>query len=227
VGEDIGNENRPFIAAWPWLAARCKHIDRDQCSRRRHRPAVQRNLRQLMLVRVADDQADPCQGRDFFGSPLRIAAGHDDLCLRILPLQPADGRACILVGRRRNRARIQHHHGGMRRGRSASQTMLFELAFESGAVGLRGPASEVFYIVGRHFSMVAQTSRLHRQSPRRPGTLLPWLAQIGDGQGQAVAAVLRDWKHSRQNTGRPWVGRKGTVVCFPHPEQVAWVSTLV
>ena len=43
---------------------------------------------------------------------------------------------------------------------------------------------------------------------------------------QAVAAVLRDWKHSRQKTGRPCVGRKGTVVCFPHPEQVAWVSTL-
>ena len=37
----------------------------------------------------------------------------------------------------------------------------------------------------------------------------------------AVAAVLRDWKHSRQKTGRPCVGRKGTVVCFPHPEQVA------
>jgi hypothetical protein len=37
----------------------------------------------------------------------------------------------------------------------------------------------------------------------------------------AEAAVLRDWKHSRQKTGRPCVGRKGTVVCFPHPEQVA------
>lgn len=43
----------------------------------------------------------------------------------------------------------------------------------------------------------------------------------------AVAAVLRDWKHSRQNTGRPCVGRKGTVVCLPHPEHVAWVSTFV
>src|SRR5579862_8444208 len=44
---------------------------------------------------------------------------------------------------------------------------------------------------------------------------------------QAEAAVLRAWKHSRQKTGRPCVGRKGTVVCFPHPEQVAWVSTFV
>jgi hypothetical protein len=34
----------------------------------------------------------------------------------------------------------------------------------------------------------------------------------------------RCWKHSRQNTGRPCVGRKGTVVSFPHCEQVALVS---
>jgi hypothetical protein len=32
------------------------------------------------------------------------------------------------------------------------------------------------------------------------------------------------WKHSRQNTGRPCVGRKGTVVSFPHCEQVVLVS---
>src|SRR5271166_6716695 len=32
------------------------------------------------------------------------------------------------------------------------------------------------------------------------------------------------WKHSRQNTGRPCVGRKGTVVSFPHCEHVVCVS---
>ena len=32
------------------------------------------------------------------------------------------------------------------------------------------------------------------------------------------------WKHSRQNTGRPCVGRNGTVVSFPHCEQVVFVS---
>src|SRR5882762_6589816 len=34
----------------------------------------------------------------------------------------------------------------------------------------------------------------------------------------------RCWKHSRQKTGRPWVGRKGTVVSFPHWEQLVLVS---
>src|ERR1700727_593206 len=37
--------------------------------------------------------------------------------------------------------------------------------------------------------------------------------------------VRRAWKHSRQYTGRPCVGLKGTVVSFPHCEQVVLVST--
>src|SRR4029450_11615687 len=38
-------------------------------------------------------------------------------------------------------------------------------------------------------------------------------------------ANFRDWKHSRQKTGRPCVGRNGTVVSFPHAEQLVVVST--
>src|SRR6266545_1734054 len=38
-------------------------------------------------------------------------------------------------------------------------------------------------------------------------------------------ANLRDWKHSRQKTGRPCVGRNGTVVSLPHAEQFVVVST--
>jgi len=40
----------------------------------------------------------------------------------------------------------------------------------------------------------------------------------------AAPIDLRAWKHSRQNTGRPCVGRKGTVVSFPHWEHVVLVS---
>src|SRR5260370_36286960 len=36
--------------------------------------------------------------------------------------------------------------------------------------------------------------------------------------------ALRCWKHSRQKTGRACVGRKGTVVSFPHCEQFVFVS---
>jgi hypothetical protein len=40
----------------------------------------------------------------------------------------------------------------------------------------------------------------------------------------AAPIALRCWKHSRQKTGRPCVGRKGTVVSFPHCEQFVLVS---
>jgi len=46
-------------------------------------------------------------------------------------------------------------------------------------------------------------------------------------RAQALAAVVRRcWKHSRQRTGRPCVGLKGTVVSLPHAEQLVRVSTL-
>src|SRR6266550_1991287 len=38
-------------------------------------------------------------------------------------------------------------------------------------------------------------------------------------------ANFRDWKHSLQNTGRPCVGLKGTVVSLPQAEHVVTVST--
>jgi hypothetical protein len=38
-------------------------------------------------------------------------------------------------------------------------------------------------------------------------------------------ANFRCWKHSLQNTGRPCVGRKGTVVSLPHAEHCVCVST--
>jgi hypothetical protein len=44
-------------------------------------------------------------------------------------------------------------------------------------------------------------------------------------QTPPAPANFRDWKHSRQKTGRPWVGRNGTVVSFPHAEQFVVVST--
>src|SRR4029079_14811324 len=42
-----------------------------------------------------------------------------------------------------------------------------------------------------------------------------------------AADVFLAWKHSRQKTGRPCVGRNGTVVSLPHWEQLAVVSTLL
>jgi hypothetical protein len=98
----------------------------------------------------------------------------------------------------------------LRRTGGTRKSALFELPFEGGAIGLSGAAAEILYKESGHTLWYRTPEFLY-----------------GEPENQAEACVLRDWKHSRQNTGRPCVGRKGTVVCLPHPEQVAWVSTFV
>ena len=44
------------------------------------------------------------------------------------------------------------------------------------------------------------------------------------GVGSCPACIF--WKHDRQSTGRPWVGRNGTVVSIPQAEQWVRVSVL-
>src|ERR1051326_8157245 len=49
----------------------------------------------------------------------------------------------------------------------------------------------------------------------------------GNVEDYAAPMARRCWKHSRQNTGRPCVGRKGTVVSLPHCEQLVLVSARI
>src|SRR5258706_16296070 len=56
------------------------------------------------------------------------------------------------------------------------------------------------------------------------GPLLAFFLSLKSLRSYAAPIALRCWKHSRQNTGRPCVGRKGTVVSFPHCEQFVFVS---
>src|SRR5579884_1938468 len=57
-----------------------------------------------------------------------------------------------------------------------------------------------------------------------PVSLARFLGPDAGQKAQAAPIVRRCWKHSRQKTGRPCVGRKGTVVSLPHCEQVVLVS---
>ena len=59
-------------------------------------------------------------------------------------MHSADCRARILVRAIGYRTGIQDYHGSLRRAGSARESALFKLAFESGAIGLSGAASEIF-----------------------------------------------------------------------------------
>src|SRR5260370_13860010 len=66
-------------------------------------------------------------------------------------------------------------------------------------------------------SLPREGFRSSSYSSRRPVCFFEFLLY-------AAPIALPCWKHSRQNTGRPCVGRKGTVVSFPHFEQFVFVS---
>ena len=71
------------------------------------------DFRQLVLVRIADHQADARQRRDLFRRPLRVTARDYNLCTRILPQHPADGRARILIRPGCNGAGVHYHDGSL------------------------------------------------------------------------------------------------------------------
>jgi len=108
------------------------------------------NFCQLMLVGISDDEVDARQSRNLLSSALGITAGDDDFRLRILPAHPAYGGSRILVGAGRDRAGIQNYHRSMRGRRSANHPLLFELAFKSGAIGLRGATAKILYKKSGH-----------------------------------------------------------------------------
>src|ERR1700688_2878279 len=119
---------------------------------------------ELMFVGVADYGGDTGQSGDFRGSALGVASGDDDFCHRILALHAADGGAGVLIGGIRDRAGVENYEVGVGRG-SAGETAGFELAFESGAVGLSGAASEVFDVKSLHGTIVAHGRRLRLDAP--------------------------------------------------------------
>jgi hypothetical protein len=120
---------------------------------------LQGDFCELMFVGVADYGANTWQGGDFGWGALGVASGDDDFGQRILALDAADGGAGILIGGVCDSAGIQDYEVGFV-GCCAGEAAGFELAFEGGAVGLGGAASEILDVVGGHGTIVAQSVRL-------------------------------------------------------------------
>ena len=134
VGRDLGKRNEAGIVC-PGSGVRSL-------------TPAQSYLRQLMLVRIADDRAHAREGGNFFRSTLRIAAGYDDLGPGVLAANATDRGACVPIGRSGYRAGVKHDNSGVARFASALQSSLAELALDGCAVRLSGAASEIFHVEG-------------------------------------------------------------------------------
>lgn len=124
--EDVGDEDRSLVVVgWPVSYA----SNRNEAHAGRRAIPAECDFRELMLVRVADNNAYAGQSGDFFRGALGIASGDHDACIGILPVHPANCGAGILICRSRHGAGVQNDDRGVRGTRSANQSLLYELAF--------------------------------------------------------------------------------------------------
>src|SRR5262249_38078262 len=70
-------------------------------------------------------------------------------------MNPPDSRACILISRCCNGARVEHNDFSFRGSFSGLEPELQKLALNGGPIGLGGPTTEVLYIECAHRTIVA------------------------------------------------------------------------
>ncbi len=69
-------------------------------------------------------------------------------------MNAAHGGARIVIGRRRYGAGIEDGNVGLVRSNRPLEAAFQQAAFERGAIGLGGPATEVFHEVARHGAII-------------------------------------------------------------------------
>ena len=109
-----------------------------------------------MFVRIADYQIYARKSCELFGGALRIAACDYDASFGVVTADSADRCTRIVISSGRHGASVQDYDRCLIRASGAGQSLLFELALKRGAIGLGGATTEVFNVIARHFSIVAQ-----------------------------------------------------------------------
>ena len=99
---------------------------------------------------VADDGVDSGQSGDFLRRALGVAAGDQDACGWIFPMDSAQKGAGSAVRLRGHAAGVGNDHIGPVWTGSRAQAALAQLGAYDFAVGPAGPASEVLNVVFCH-----------------------------------------------------------------------------
>lgn len=107
-------------------------------------------LRNLWLVRIADDPDDPRESSDIFRSALGVTAGNDHAGSGIHCMDLADGVASLSISGGSDRASVHDDEicGGSFGDDGA--TALEQLTLDGGAVRLRSAAAELLDVESCH-----------------------------------------------------------------------------
>ena len=101
---------------------------------------------------IANDEGNAGKGRKFFRSALGVAAGDENFGGWVLRMDFANGIASLNVSGGSDRAGVNDDEFRIKGGRGGRTAALAKLALDGGAVGLRGPAAELFDVKGGHGS---------------------------------------------------------------------------
>lgn len=143
-----------------------------------------------MFVGIPDHLAHAGKGGNLLRCALRIAAGHDDLAVRILMTNPAYCGAGILIGSRGHRTGVENHNLCLRGSLGRLQPTIAELTFQSRPICLGGSTTEVLYVECRHaFCTAGPTGVLARRNP--PYSYYPASGQNGRAPSGGQAEPLR------------------------------------
>ena len=107
-----------------------------------------------MFVRITNHPRDARQRRQFFRRPLRVAAGHQNLAIRIHPLQPPYGGTRIFVRALGHGAGIQHHNFGVAGRPGALQSAIQKLPLQGSPIRLCRAAAKILYVETSHTSIL-------------------------------------------------------------------------
>ena len=106
-------------------------------------------------MRVSDNRENTRELCNFHRHALRVASGHKDFAAGVLPADSADCGTRILFRGSSHCAGIQDNVTGVVPTGRPVYARCQKLLFYGGAVGLRGTATEIFYVKTRHRTILA------------------------------------------------------------------------
>lgn len=136
-----------------------------------------------MFVGVADDPSDARKLGNLLRCPLRVASGNHDVAPGVMTMDTTNHLAHFGVGRSGNRAGIQDREVALLRAHNLFEACLNQLPFESGAICLAGPTSEI-----------EKMKRSHEQNAILPESLPDLPGDCHQSRARVIVVVLATGK---------------------------------
>ena len=120
-------------------------------------------MRDLRFMRIANDPGDAGELAQFFGGALGVTAGDDEFRGWARVMKFADGVAGLGVCRGGDGASVDDDDIRARCIFGGQATAIEQLAFQGGAISLRGAAAELFDMESGHYISLSERKSFYKR----------------------------------------------------------------